>query len=340
MKTFKAAVLVAHNAPLELTELELPRDLYVGQVLIKLTHSGICSAQLGEIKGVKGVDKYMPHLLGHEGSGIVMSTGPGVTHVKLGDAVILHWRKGQGIESGPPKYRTTDGREIGGGWVTSFNEYAVVSENRLTKISPDVNKEHAALLGCAVTTGLGLICNEVQLKIGQSVLVYGCGGVGLNVLQGAKLAGAFPIVGVDLTKEKHEAAIRFGASLACSPAEMASVYSKGKYDVVVDTTGNPDVMKMAWESTANDGVLCLVSQLAHDKYLPLQTLAMHGGKRLIGCDGGGTNPTKDIPRYLRLYEAGRLNLSELVTHRYKLGDINIALDNIRAGKVGRAVIEF
>ena len=230
-------------------------------------------------------------------------------------------------------------KEIGAGWITSFNQYAVVSENRLTTIPKHISLEHAALLGCAVTTGLGLICNEVNLKMGQSILIYGCGGVGLNVIQGAHLAGAFPIVGVDIVKEKFALAQKLGADLTCIPSELSDLIKRrGKFDIVVDTTGRADVMKIAWESCASDGQVCLVAQLPHDQFFPLQTLPMHAGKRIIGCDGGLTNPTKDIPRYLNLYEAGRLNLADLITHRFSLADINFGLDAVRSGKVGRGLI--
>src|SRR2546425_5517426 len=128
----KAAVLVELNAPLVLADLEMPA-LDVGQVLVKIQCSGICGAQLGEISGVKGPDKFLPHLLGHEGGGVVLETGPGVTHVNPGDHVVMHWRKGAGIQSRTPQYRW-NGRTVNAGWVTTFNERAVVSENRLTRM--------------------------------------------------------------------------------------------------------------------------------------------------------------------------------------------------------------
>src|SRR5215471_11714042 len=173
----RAAILEALRAPLVLDDIEVPA-LECGQVLVQIHQTGICGAQLGEIDGKKGEDKFLPHLLGHEGGGVVLETGPGVSQVRKGDHVVLHWRKGAGIHAKPAKYQW-NGRTVNSGWVTTFNECAVVSENRLTPISKDIPFDVAALMGCAVTTALGLINNLAQLKIGQSIGIFGCGGVGL-----------------------------------------------------------------------------------------------------------------------------------------------------------------
>src|SRR5579859_6561793 len=171
----RAAILEKSNAPLIVDEIESP-SLECGQVLVRIAISGICGAQLGEIAATKGPDKFLPHLLGHEGGGIVEEIGPGVMHVKPGDRVCLHWRKGAGIQSQTPKYKW-GGRVVNAGWVTTFSDYAVVSENRVTPIPQDIGFDIAALMGCAVTTALGLINNDAKVKIGQSVAVFGCGGV-------------------------------------------------------------------------------------------------------------------------------------------------------------------
>ena len=186
--TARAAILETLNQPLVIGEIEIP-PLDVGQVLVQVGVSGICGAQLNEIQGVKGEDKFLPHLLGHEGGGVVLDVGPGVTQVKKGDHVVMHWRKGAGIQSKTAKYRWNS-HVVNAGWVTTFNERAIISENRLTPIPKDVPFDIAALMGCAVTTALGLINNLAQLKIGQSIAVLGCGGVGLNVVLGAAMVAA------------------------------------------------------------------------------------------------------------------------------------------------------
>ena len=347
MKTFLAAVLEQQQKPLAIRVLEIPETLQVGQALVTVKYSGICGAQLGEISGTKGPDKYMPHLLGHEGSVVIVAAGPGVRNLRPGDHAVLHWRKGAGIECEPPKYWCRDlGTEVGGGWATSFNEMAIVSENRLTKIDKDVPMDIAALLGCAVTTGLGVVSNELNLKMGQSVVVFGCGGVGLNVIQGCMLASGYPIVGVDIQEEKLQQALVLGATDVVDNrykdaiGKIKSIIGDRGADIVIDTTGKSTVMEAAWDITALTGKLCLIAQLQHDQKISLNTLAMHQGKTIVASDGGRTYPTEDIPRYIKLIESGRLNLESIITHRVKLSQINEILDNIRAGKVGRAIVEM
>ena len=219
----KAAILVETNKHLVVDEVELPDKLACGQVLVKIIYSGICGAQINEIEAAKGQDKFLPHLLGHEGSGVVLETGPGVTTIKPGDHVVLHWRKSSGIESEPPKYRWKE-KSLNAGWVTTFNEYAIVSENRLTPIPKEFDMKLAPLFGCAVTTALGVINNDAQVKMGQSVVVYGVGGVGLNIVQAAKMVSAHPIIGIDLHDNKLEMARKMGADYCFNSIENTRSY--------------------------------------------------------------------------------------------------------------------
>lgn len=337
--SFRAAVLEQQNQPFAIRELTCPETLDIGQVLVHIKYSGICGAQLGEQDGIKGPDKYLPHTVGHEGGGVVVETGPGVRHVKVGDSVVIHWRKGIGIDSNFPKYWCQElDRFVGSGMNNTWQEFSVISENRLTKIPASIGLDQAALLGCAVTTGLGLIANEARVKPGQSVVVLGCGGVGLNLIQGAALASAYPIIGIDLYTDKLERAMQFGATRVGRNAQF--VEGAINADFVIDTTGNAEVMKTAWEIAGPNGKVFFVAQLKHDKFLPLQTLAMHTGKTIHGSDGGGTDPTIDIPRYIKLIQAGKLNLPGLITHRCSLDTLNDTLRLIRAGEVSRALIEL
>ena len=146
-RSMKSAILVEQNQPLVIDQVELPKTLEVGQVLVSVHYTGICGSQLGEIDGAKGEDRFLPHLLGHEGSGVVDAVGPGVRFVKPGDRVVLHWRKSQGIEGVPPRY-TWRGKPLNAGWITTFNEYAIVSENRVTRVDESCDMEIAALYGC------------------------------------------------------------------------------------------------------------------------------------------------------------------------------------------------
>ena len=197
----KAAILVEQNKPLIIDEVKLPSELDFGQVLVQIHYSSICGSQLGEIAGVKGLDPYLPHLLGHEGFGIVIETGQNVDRFREGDHVVLHWRPSKGIEANLPKYKWED-KTINAGSVTTFNQYAIVSENRLTKIPKTFDKKIATLFGCAVTTAFGVVNNNAQIKVGQSVLIFGIGGLGLIITQAARMVSANPIVGVDLLENR------------------------------------------------------------------------------------------------------------------------------------------
>ena len=160
----KAAILFEQNKPLIVDKVELPKKLDFGQVLVKVYYSGICGSQLGEISGIKGPDSYLPHLLGHEGTGKVLETGPNVSHIQEGDHVVLHWKPSIGIDAKPPLYEWK-GKSLNAGKVTTFNQYAVVSENRLTSIPKDFDMKTATLFGCAVTTAFGVVNNDAEIKV-------------------------------------------------------------------------------------------------------------------------------------------------------------------------------
>src|SRR5271169_3456109 len=222
VKTAKAAILAESRKPLVIDEIRLPDSLVHGQVLVHVKTSSICGAQINEIDAVKGPDKFLPHLLGHEAAATVIETGLGVVNVKAGDTVVLHWRPSLGIQGPPPAY-SWKGNKLNAGWVTTFNDYAVVSENRMTVIPADYDLMVAPLLGCAVTTAAGVINNDAGVKIGESVAVFGIGGVGLNVIQFAHLAGAYPIVAVDLIDAKLEMSKSRGATHTVNPSKVGDL---------------------------------------------------------------------------------------------------------------------
>lgn len=344
MKT-RAAILEKLNSPLILDEIEIPK-LECGQVLVQVRCSGICGTQLGEIAGVKGPDKYLPHLLGHEGGAMVLETGPGVSHVRTGDRVVMHWQKGAGVQAQPAKYNQ-NGHIINAGWVTTFCEHAVISENRLTPIPNDVDFEVAALMGCGVTTAFGLINNDAQLKLGQSVAVFGCGGVGLNVVQGAAMMAADPVIAIDIIESKLKLAAELGATHLINSAqvdvrdEICKIVGRRGVDVAVENTGQVRVIELAYELTAPAGRTVLVGVPRYDQDITIHSLPLHFGKVLIGSEGGHTNPTLDIPRYLNLHRKGKLKLDRLITHRFSgLDRINEALETARSGEAGKCVISM
>jgi S-(hydroxymethyl)glutathione dehydrogenase / alcohol dehydrogenase len=342
----KAAVLVRQNAPLELYEVEIPK-LDIGQVLVKVEHSGICGKQIDEITGRQGADRFLPHLLGHEGGGEVVEIGPGVTKLKPGDPVVMHWVKSSGIDAPPPRFAHR-GQVLSAGWVTTFSDFTIASENRLTPVEGDVPSAVRALLGCAVTTGLGIVFNNARLLPGQSIAVFGVGGVGLNVVQGAALVSAHPIVAIDRSDEKLNFARQFGATHTLNAdqtdvgAALADLSHGRGFDAVVDTTGLNPVRELAYDAThpkAGITVLCGVP-FSRDR-LAIDSFPLHMGRRLVGSHGGDTVPATDIPRYVELYRLGKLKLLELITDRFGLADINQAVETVRSGRAcGRVVIEM
>ena len=351
--TTRAAILVQQRQPLIIDTIELPGTLDAGQVLVEIKHAGICGSQLGEIAGVKGPDPWLPHLLGHEGGAVVLTVGPGVRHVQPGDHVVMHWRKGLGIDAAPASYRwqgsPLDGKRLNSGCITTFQQHAVVSENRLTTLPKNVPLDIAALFGCPVTTGLGVVENNAKLRPGQSLVVWGAGGVGLNILQGAAMVSATPIVAIDLHDARLQLAQQLGATHtlnannldANAVAEQVEKLLGAKADVVIDNTGQPDIIRAAYDLTSPTGRTILVGVPKHDAHTTLHTLPLHFEKTLTGSHGGECDPPRDIPRYLKLIAAGKLNLQPLITHRYHLKDINRALEELRNGHIaGRCMIDF
>ena len=201
-----AAILVEQNQELVVDKIQLPKTLDVGQVLVEVSVSGICGSQIGEITGTKRKRLIFTTSLGHEGCGKILKIGPGVKTLSVGDKVVLHWRKGAGIESETPKYVC---KQVNAGWVTTFNRHAVVSENRCTTVPSETDEELAALFGCAITTGFGVVENNAKILMGESIVVCGAGGIGLNIIQAASLSTAYPIIAIDLFNSRLELAKNF-----------------------------------------------------------------------------------------------------------------------------------
>ena len=343
----KAAILTQTRAPLEIAELRMPERLSFGQVHVRIHYSGICGAQLNEIEAAKGEDKFLPHLLGHEGSGTVVAVGEGVKRVKAGDRVVLHWRQSAGLQCEPPKY-DWNGKTVNAGWVTTFNDEAIISENRLTVIPPDFPLHLAPLFGCAVTTAVGVVNNDAQIKIGQSVVIFGVGGVGLNIAQAAQMVSANPIVGVDLLDSKLTMAREWGLTHAFNSrtegdalaAKIREIVGAGGADVVVDTTGNARVIEEAYNLTHADGRTILVGVPRKGDNASIYTLPLHFKKILKGSHGGSVSPDIEIPRLIKLVAQNKMRLEGLVTHTFPLHQINEAIAALRSGEAARVMLRM
>ncbi len=342
MKTL-AAILFEQHKPLVVDEVELPRLGY-GQVLVEVKVSRICGSQLGEIDGVKGPDMYLPHLLGHEAGGVVCEVGPEVSNVKSGDHVVLHWRPSVGIQARPAKYRLGT-KTVNAGNITTFQRLTVVSENRLTPIPADVDFEVASLLADTLTTGFGSVMRNARLEIGESAIVIGVGGIGLGTVLGAHLAGAHPLIAVDLYEDKLTKAREFGATHTINSrtedlvGEVARILG-GPADVVFDGTGNPAVIEQAWKVISPKGRLILIGVMPNDLQLTFNTLPLHYGRVLTGSEGGMSQPETDIPRLLRMIRDGRFDPRGMVSHRCALKDINRAISLMREGQSVHTMIHL
>jgi len=350
----KAAVLTELNSPLTVTDIAMPESLAYGQVAVKILASGICGAQLQEIRGEKGNAPFLPHLLGHEGCGIVENIGEGVTRIKPGDKVVLHWRKAAGIEAACPTYgwwkksaAAGSGREmswhpVGGGRVTTFSEYAVASENRLTPVPLDTPVELCALLGCGLSTALGTIESEAAVKFGESVLIVGAGGLGCNLIRCACMAKANPVVATDIHANKKRVALSLGATryVDSSQEDLSKI---GRFDVVIDTAGAGNSMEKTLPLLNPSGRFIMVGQPKPGEAVSM-TNARHmfegEGKTIKATQGGGFRPELDIPRYVRMWKAGVLNIDGIITARLPLRQLNKGLDMVRAGKASRVLIDM
>jgi S-(hydroxymethyl)glutathione dehydrogenase/alcohol dehydrogenase len=342
--TTEAAILVELGQPVVVDTLDVPPP-GPGQVMVDLAFSGVCHTQLLEVRGRRGPDRYLPHLLGHEGSGWVRAVGDGVTRVKTGDAVILSWMKAAGGERFGTQYQWSD-RAVNAGPVTTFGRAALVSENRLTLVPAGLGMPEAALLGCAVATGLGAVINVAQVRPGQSVVVFGVGGIGLSAIAGAALAGATPVIAVDVQPAKLEIARAMGATdtvLASAEGPLAALRERlaGGADVAIEASGRTSVMADALASVrAQGGTAVVVGNAPFGDVLQVDPRELNQGKRLLGTWGGDNVPERDFPRYARLITGGRLRLDPLIGRRYSLAQVNEALDDLEGGRVARPMLEL
>ena len=359
----RAAIMTDFLQPLTLGEIELAEP-GPDEVLVKVAASGVCHTDLSVIEAKLPYPP--PVILGHEGAGVVEAVGSQIRHVKPGDHVVMagvsvcgscHYCDTQkphlcasGTEAAlaGEDYRFTfDGmpvaRFIG---VASFAERTVARGSSVVKIPNDIPLTRACLLGCAVVTGIGAVLNSAQVRPGQTVAVLGCGGVGLNIIQGAVIAGATQIIAVDLSAEKLENARQFGATHVVQagnePSDDVIGLTQGLgVDFAFDAVGTPDVVRQAFVSVKRGGsaVVVGVPGFGIDYSIPGSLVAIEE-RRLIGSLLGSAYLPRDMPRLVGLYQSGHLELDALVTREIGLDDINHALDLLRAGDGIRSVIVY
>ncbi|WP_030867127.1 Zn-dependent alcohol dehydrogenase [Streptomyces sp. NRRL S-37] len=358
----RAAVLPAVGAPLEITGIDLP-DPGPGRVRVRLAAAGVCHSDLSLSDGTMRLP--VPAVLGHEGAGTVVAVGEGVTRVAPGDGVVLNWApscgtcpacaRGEvwlcaGALAGAAEVharRADDGTDLYPGLnVAAFAEETVVPVSCALPAPDGVPLTDAALLGCAVLTGYGAVHHSARVRPGETVAVFGVGGVGLAALQAARIAGASTIIAVDVSPEKEELARSAGATdyLVASdttPRQIRALTGKEGVDVAVECVGRAVTIRTAWESTRRGGRTTVVGIGGKDQQVTFNALEIfHWGRTLSGCVYGNSDPARDLPVLAEHVRAGRLDLKALVTGHIALDDIPAAFDTMLAGKGGRALVVF
>ncbi|MGW2017481.1 zinc-binding dehydrogenase [Streptomyces sp. NPDC001927] len=361
MSVVRAAFLPAVGSPLEIAGIRLPEP-GPGQVRVRLAAAGVCHSDLSLSNGTMRVP--VPAVLGHEGAGTVVAVGEGVTHVAVGDGVVLNWAPSCGAchpcslgevwlcadaltGAGNIHATTEDGTDLHPGLnVAAFAEETVVAAKCVLPVPDGVPLTDAALLGCAVLTGWGAIHHSARVRQGETVVVYGVGGVGLATIQAARIAGASTIVAVDVSPEKEALARAAGATeyvvaSATTAKEVRKLTGGQGADVAVECVGRATTIRTAWDSTRRGGRTTVVGIGGKDQEVTFHALELfHWGRTLSGCVYGNSDPAKDLPVLAEHIRAGRLDLGGLVTERITLDGIPGAFDNMLAGKGGRALVVF
>ncbi|MGW3655336.1 Zn-dependent alcohol dehydrogenase [Streptomyces sp. NPDC005151] len=331
-----------------------------GKVKLRIRATGLCHSDVSAMSGV--LPQPAPFIPGHEGAGEVLDIGDGVTGLSAGDRVLVCWlpacgacpacRRGQTqlclagfMNAGTPNFKRPGGDVFGFAGTGTFTEEVVVDAGCAVPIPDDVPFEIAALIGCGVTTGLGAAINTAQVQAGSSVAVIGCGGVGISTIQGARVQGAAQIVAVDPVASRREAALRFGATEAVSPDELADAKQRitgGEgFDYVFEVVGKSATARTAYENTRRGGTLCIVGAGAMDDNFQVNMFELFfDEKRILPSMYGGGDVLRSYERAIALWRAGRIDLESMITHRVQLAGINDALGQMRTGESLRTCIEL
>ena len=368
MKT-RAAVAFEAKQPLEIVELDLegPKE---GEVLVEIKATGICHTDAYTLDGLDSEGKF-PCILGHEGAGIVREIGAGVTSVQPDDHVIplytpecreckscLHPKtnlctairstQGQGVMPDGTSRFSYKGETI---WhymgCSTFSNFTVLPEIALAKIREDAPFDTSCYIGCGVTTGVGAVVNTAKIEPGSNVVVFGLGGIGLNVIQGAAMVGANKIIGVDINDSKEEWGRKFGMTDFVNPKNVGDVVEQivnmtdGGADYSFDCTGNTDVMRQALECCHRGwGESVIIGVAEAGKEIATRPFQLVTGRVWRGTAFGGARGRTDVPKIVDWYMDGKIQIDPMITHKLKLDDINQAFDLMHAGESIRSVVVF
>ncbi|MCI5073758.1 S-(hydroxymethyl)glutathione dehydrogenase/class III alcohol dehydrogenase [Oricola sp.] len=374
MKT-RAAVAFEAGKPLEIVEVDLEGPK-AGEVLVEIKATGICHTDEFTLSGADP-EGLFPAILGHEGAGVVVDVGPGVTTVKKGDHVIplytpecrecpsclsrktnlctaIRATQGQGLMPDGTSRFSLDGKPIHHYMgCSTFSNFTVLPEIAVAKVNPDAPFDTICYIGCGVTTGIGAVINTAKVEIGATAAVFGLGGIGLNVIQGLKMAGADMIIGVDINDSKKEWGERFGMTHFVNPKEVDNVVTEivnmtkrgadqiGGADYTFDCTGNTTVMRQALECSHRGwGESIIIGVAGAGQEISTRPFQLVTGRSWRGTAFGGARGRTDVPKIVDWYVDGKIEIDPMITHKLKLEEINKGFDLMHEGKSIRAVVEF
>jgi S-(hydroxymethyl)glutathione dehydrogenase / alcohol dehydrogenase len=299
-----------------------------------------------EVRGCRGEDKWLPHLLGHEGVGTIVEVGPGVTKVAAGDQVILGWIEAKGLGAPPIQYKS-QADVVNAGPVTTFSTHSIVAENRVVVCPKGLPEDVAVLFGCALLTGGGMVLNELCPDPDSCIVILGLGGVGMSALIAARALGCRRIIAIDVSKEKLRAAEKLGATDVIDshgedpvPAVLEMTGNLGA-DYCVEAAGTTETIEQGFSMVRRHGGRCLfASHPASGEKIRLDPHELISGKIIQGSWGGASYPDKDVPRLAKLYSDDHLPLESLIGRRYRLEQVNEALDDLESGEAFRSLLEM
>ncbi len=358
----RAAIFVEPNRPLVVDEVEFS-DPGPDQVLVKLFASGVCHSQLHTIGRPARPGRRLPALLGHESTALVVAKGAGVKHVKEGDHVITTWVDRDNSTTTQPRvaHALNDRAQYIASWkgkevmhsAATWAEYALAQERVVLALPTDVPTDVTSIIGCAVMTGAGAIINTLQVRPGESVAIFGAGGIGLCAVAAAAIVDAYPIVAVDVVEEKLAFARRFGATHTVNGRNSDTVkiiqeLTGGGVDYAIDAIGLPQTqeqilraVRIGHSGLNKGGTALLVGLTPPGAKATLDTSLFIGNRAFTRTSGGDCRPDRDFPLFIRWYREGKLKLAELVTNRYTLDQINVAVDDLEHGRIlGRGILTF
>tara|TARA_Y100000389_G_scaffold14969_1_gene13222 strand:- start:1981 stop:3027 length:1047 start_codon:yes stop_codon:yes gene_type:complete len=326
---------------LKFEEFRINGSLKRGQVLVKILYTGLCGKQIEEYTSKMGRDRFLPHLFGHEASGIIIDKHKSVNNFKLEDHVVLHWMKNNsGIQSPTPSLKYKKNKKLNAGWITTFSNYSIISSNRLTKIPKNSNMKLAALLGCCLSTGIGTIFNQSKPDINDTCAVVGCGGVGLSTIIGLKFFGVKKIIAFDIKKKNLKISKSVGSnkSILINKKNMKPEHIKNIYVC----SGNLKAIEFAQSISTDQTNLYFLGVPSPKTIIKVDANLVHKGQNYLSSSGGEIKPEDDINKYLKICNKNKKRINKLIIKTYDYTQLPYIIEKMSKGNIshGRNIFDF